>query len=236
MSNAIPAASRGSIEGARVLLAAIALVLGACALGHGDAPAPRDVLWHIIDRCLDPTAADYCARCRSPRPEACGERSCASTTEVWALTAEFVAISDLKMCGCPASFVHGLALPRAHVTGVEDPRRPAGIWAFAWGVARARMPDDSDIALVVNAPRRRGQDQLHVHLVRLLPGAAARLAASAPEHVSRLADVWEAADRHARAHGLAAHGVIVTRDPRGSFAVVAAADSPERAFTAARCD
>jgi CDP-diacylglycerol pyrophosphatase len=218
----------------RVVFVAVALVLGGCALA-GDAPATRDVLWRIVDRCLDPASAGYCERCGWPRPGTCGDRSCAATTEVWVATAEFVALRDLKMCGCPAGFVHGIALPRARVTGVEDPKRPAGIWSFAWSAARARIVDETEIALVVNPPERRGQDQLHVHLVRLQPGAAARLAALHPEHVDRLDAVWDAAERHARAMGTTVRGIVVTRASRGCFAVVTAGGSPERDFSVARC-
>ncbi len=139
------------------------------------------------------------------------------------------------MCGCPTTFVHGLALPRVRVAGVEDPARPAGIWPFAWQVARGRIADESEIALVVNPPERRGQDQLHVHIVRLQSEAAARLVARSPERVDRLETVWDAAQRHARAAGIGAWGVVVTRDPQGGFAVVAADGSPEREFTVARC-
>jgi CDP-diacylglycerol pyrophosphatase len=154
---------------------------------------------------------------------------------VWAATGDFVAIRDIKMCGCAPGFVHGLAMPRDRVIGAEDPRRPAGIWSFAWGVARQRIADADEIALVVNPPDARGQDQLHVHLVRLLPDARTRLEARAPARVAELDAVWEAAALRAAEAGIGRYGVLVTRAPAGGFLVVPAATSPEREFTASQC-
>src|SRR5215470_14728472 len=163
------------------------------------------------------------------------EYPCSRTTQVWALTQEYVAIRDLKMCGCPSGFVHGLALPRFTVTGVEDPRRPDGIWRFAWNVARERIPEEDEIALAVNPPAYRTQDQLHVHLVRLLADARGRVDALRPVRVERLEDVWAAATEHAASQGIASYGVIVLSTPDGGWLVGTVGDSPERDFTRARC-
>lgn len=154
---------------------------------------------------------------------------------MWAKTADYVAIRDIKMCGCPPEFIHGLALPRSRVTGVEDPRRPAGIWAFAWDVARRRIADEQQIALVVNPPGAwRTQDQLHVHLVRLEPDARARLATLSPARTPRLDQVWDVASRHAG--GVEDYGVLVARDGvSNGFLVLTAARSPEEQFTVALC-
>lgn len=103
---------------------------------------------------------------------------------------EYVAIRHLKMCGCAAGFVHGLALPRFTVTGGEDPRRPDGIWRFAWDVAREHIPQEDKIALAVNLPELRTEDQLHLHLVWLLPDARPRVDALRPIKVERLEEVW----------------------------------------------
>jgi CDP-diacylglycerol pyrophosphatase len=154
---------------------------------------------------------------------------------VWALNQEYVAIRDLKMCGCPAGFVHGLALPRFTVTGVEDPRRPDGIWPFAWDVARARIPEEDEIALAVNPPELRTQAQLHLHLVRLLPGARAQVDALRPIRVERLEDVWPAAAEHAASRQLASYGVILIRGLDGGWLVAAVGGSPEGSFTRSRC-
>src|SRR5262249_47882017 len=149
-------------------------------------------------------------------------------------TAEFVAIRDIKMCGCPAAFVHGLALPRFKVTGIEDPRRPAGIWAFAWDVARNHIADERQIALVVNPPGERTQDQLHVHLVRLLPDARGWIASLRPVQAERLDQAWNVASR--QAGGATDYGVLVARDEAGGgFLVVTDTRSPELQFTEALC-
>ena len=211
--------------------AIVSLTLSGCA-----APS-RGGLWQTVATCLDPGIADYCGRCEMPladTPCAAG-RGCAETTEVWAETREFVAIRDGKMCGCPATFVHGLAIPRERITGVEDPRRPDGIWDFAWGVARKRIGDETAIALAVNPQGRRSQDQLHVHIVRLLPDARTRLAGQGVAHVRTLAEVWRTAAKSAEAAGMKGYGVLVAREPDGSFLIRVEEGSPEKMFTRARC-
>ena len=126
-------------------MVALVVVLAGCApRGEGK----RDLLWQIVSQCVDASRPDYCATCRSPVVGACPAEGCRRTTEVWAQTADYVAIRDIKMGGCEKpGFVHGLALPRFRVTGVEDRARPPGIWAFAWTVARARIGDEREIAL-----------------------------------------------------------------------------------------
>ena len=222
---------------ARIWVVALvaAAILAGCAPRAGGS---RDILWRIVSQCLDATAPGYCTTCASPIEGACGDaQSCKATIDVWAKTADYVAIRDIKMCGCPTGFVHGLALPRARVTGVEDARRPAGIWPFAWQTAQGRIADEQEIALVVNPPGlERTQDQLHVHLVRLTPGARARLAADSPARAPRLDLVWDVAARHAAAKGLTAYGVLVMRDDAANdFLVITQRESPEYQFTAATC-
>jgi CDP-diacylglycerol pyrophosphatase len=198
--------------------------------------ASRDALWRIVSRCVEPASPDYCSRCPSPVAGRCGEHPCSRTTDVWAKTADYVAIRDLKMCGCPAGFVHGLALPRIRITGVDDPRRPAGIWPFAWETARSHILRESEIALAVNPADLRSQDQLHVHLVRLAPGARGRLAGHTAARALALEDVWSAAASGASAAGLADYGVLVTRDGDGpGYLVTVIAGSPEYAFTLSTC-
>ena len=81
-----------------------------------------------------------------------------------------------------------------------------------------RIADEQQIALVVNPPGlERTQDQLHVHLVRLGPGARARLAADSPARTPDLDQVWDVAARHAAARGLATYGVLVMRDDGGPW-------------------
>jgi CDP-diacylglycerol pyrophosphatase len=198
--------------------------------------AGRDVLLEIVANCVDASAPDYCGRCRWPRADsACGRPDeCRKTTEVWNLSEGFAAIRDVKMCGCPAGFVHGLALPRNRVTGVEDPRRPAGIWQFAWETAQARI-EASAVALVVNPAGRRSQDQLHVHLLRLRPGMEAEIHDNLAGTVRDLGEVWNTAAQNAAARGLADYGVLVTRQAGVEFQVVVTAGSPETAFTEWEC-
>lgn len=208
------------------------MVAAGC-LSAGGSP---DALHRVIATCLDTDDPRYCARCPDPQAGYCRlDYPCARTTQVWALNQEYVAIRDIKMCGCGSGFVHGLALPRFTVTGVEDPRRPDGIWRFAWDVTRARIPEEAEIALAVNPPALRTQDQLHLHLVRLRPGARARVDALRPRRVERLEEVWAAATEHAASRQLAAYGVIVLGGLDGSWLVAAVDDSPEARFTRARC-
>jgi CDP-diacylglycerol pyrophosphatase len=163
-----------------------------------------------------------------------GKTSCRATTELWAEDSEFVAIRDIKMCGCPADFVHGLVLPKQVVTGIEDDRRPDSIWAFAWDVAAKRIPPE-EIALAVNGKSRRSQNQLHIHLVRLKPGIEPLLASSVAGHVQRLADVWRWADQQAQRLHMPDYGLLVMRAPSGGYKVVMTAESPEYLFTQAVC-
>ncbi|HEX4047976.1 MAG TPA: CDP-diacylglycerol diphosphatase [Elusimicrobiota bacterium] len=224
----------------RAWIAAAVLALLAAPAGAKDAPpAAKDWLRHIVSRCIDASPTDYCDRCLRPQPGRCGKTACADETVVWDESADFVAIRDRKMCGCGGGFVHGLALPRAPVAGVEDPRRPAGIWAFAWKAARGKIPDEDRILLAVNGPQRRSQDQLHVHLIRLARSGRERLAALDPEKVSRLDEIWPAAARSAARQGLRGwYGVAAARDASGKGFIVAADGEghPETRFGVALCD
>jgi len=221
----------------RALLAALLLFTGVLVPLSAGAAGDRTVLWNIVTNCLDASGADYCAACRWPRVDnPCPPKAaCRDTTEVWAESADFVALRDAKMCGCPAGFVHGLALPRAKVTGVEDPRRPDGIWAFAWAVARRRMGGDPAIALVVNPATQRGQDQLHVHLLRLRGDAQNLLARRPADRVTDLDQVWKVAARRAAAEGLADYGVLVVARQEGGFMVLVEKDSQEKLYTDWSC-
>jgi CDP-diacylglycerol pyrophosphatase len=222
---------------ARLVLGIIAILATVAACASAPATAPgRDVLWRIVTECLEPSAPGYCERCAWPVAGACHiERPCEATTELWALTREFVALRDIKMCGCPVGFVHGLALPRFRVTGVDDLRRPRGIWQFAWDVARRTIADDSAIVLVANAPRLRTQDQLHVHIARLRPDARHRLATRPTTRVSRLEDVWDAAGGLADASRFREYGILVVGTSDGAFLVLADPGDVEREFGESRC-
>jgi CDP-diacylglycerol pyrophosphatase len=196
-----------------------------------------NALREIVGRCLDPLVADYCTSCPSPLvgTRCAANRGCRDTTEVWAKTPEFVAIRDRKMCGCPDAFVHGLAMPRERITGVEDPKRPDGIWAFAWDEAQRRIPEESTIALVVNPARTRSQDQLHVHLLRLRDDARAAFSKAATVRVQELSAVWSEAARVAKANHLTDYGVLVAKELQGGFIVVVGDGSPERLYSVELC-
>ena len=193
----------------------------------------RDILWSIVSGCMNTGAADYCTSCVSPREEAGCGHSCRNSTQVWAESREFVAIRDRKMCSCPTGFVHGLALPRVRLTGVEDPARPDGIWEFAWDAAARRIPE-REIALAVNPWGKRSQDQLHVHIVRLRSGS--RLAdPSRTARVDALGKVWATAAAKAAALGWRDYGVLVTRGTGEGYLVIVDDDSPEYDYTQATC-
>jgi len=196
----------------------------------------RDILHRIVARCLDSSVPDYCVWCPAPLHGQCAlDGDCRRTTEIWAQTDEYVVIRDIKMCGCPAGFVHGLAMARAVVSGVEDPKRSADIWPFAWAVARQRIPEEMEIGLAINPAHLRSQDYLHLHIVRLRQDAPKKLASRNPLHVERLEGVWDAAARHAAGLGLRSYGVMVARASDGNFLVAADGGSPEREFTQYVC-
>ncbi len=218
----------------RSLLLPLACVV-VCSTAH--ALEKSDILKHIVQQCIDPSVSGYCEQCRSPllRAGCAGKSTCKATTDIWAETAEFVAIRDIKMCGCPAEFVHGLVMPKAIVTGVEDERRPDAIWQFAWDVATQRMPL-ADIALAVNSQNKRTQNQLHVHLVRLKPGPLPALDASWVAQTPHLHDVWQVAKQAAASLNMPEYGVLVAAAPSGGYRVALTTLSPEGQFTQAVCE
>ena len=194
-----------------------------------------DILLHIVSQCVDSSKADYCSQCMLPRRDAnCGVSECKKTNEVWALNTQYAAIRDIKMCGCPTDFVHGLAMPRAVITGVEDESRQEGIWRFAWDVATERIELDS-IALVVNPKSQRTQNQLHVHLVRLDKSARANFSQYAPSYVDNLEHIWATAKKDASSKGLSDYGVLVAQQSPSKYIVVVTPNSPEASFTQWSC-
>jgi CDP-diacylglycerol pyrophosphatase len=210
-------------------LAALALSLTAPAFGSDK----RDALWEIVSTCLDPGAADYCTACISPREEAGCNCPCRNSTQVWAESKDFVVVRDRKMCGCPEGFVHGLALPRNRVSGVEAAARPDGIWEYAWTSAARRMPEN-EIALAVNPKGKRSQDQLHVHLVRVkrdsLPSDPRRTA-----RIDALGSVWQVAAGKAAKLGWQDYGVLVVKGMESGYLVVIDEHSTEYNYTRAEC-
>jgi CDP-diacylglycerol pyrophosphatase len=160
-----PPQVRRIVKKTRLLVFTVLLIaVTACAGIMSAKGEDRNVLWEIVSHCLDTSKPNYREDCKWPI--AGNESTCLNTTEVWARSNDYVAIRDRKMCGCPSVFVHGLALPLQEVIGVEAKNRPAGIWDFAWDVAKKRITE-AEIALVVNPLTCRNQDQLHVHIVKL---------------------------------------------------------------------
>jgi CDP-diacylglycerol pyrophosphatase len=200
------------------------------------AAVPSDTLLHIVQACIDPSTQNYCAQCRLPQKSAgcLTAPTCRSTVEIWAQDNEFVAMRDIKMCGCPDDFVHGLVLPKATITGVEDPNKPDSIWLFSWRVALSRMSEE-DTALVVNPRLRRTQNQLHVHLVRLKPESRLQLRLQTVGEVTELSSVWRIAQQAADARKMADFGVLVFRTSPDNFGVVISSDSLEGLYTQAVC-
>jgi len=106
---------------------------------------------------------------------------CTRTTEVWAeIPLRYVAIRDLKMCGCPDGFVprsrHAAPTPVMGAGGpAAGPARPSG--SFGWDVgAQSAFRRSGRSPLLINPPALRTQDQLHIHLVRLpSPARGARI-------------------------------------------------------------
>lgn len=198
--------------------------------------ARSDILLHIVSQCVDPLKENYCSNCMLPRREAnCGGISeCKKTNEVWTLNTQYVAIRDIKMCGCPVEFIHGLALPRQIITGVEDLNREEGIWQFAWDVGIERIETES-LALVVNPKSQRSQNQLHLHVLKLDQNARTRFEQYAPVYVDTLEDVWLVADKVAKTKGLNDYGVLVAKALEGKYLVLVSPDSPEAAFTIWKC-
>ena len=223
--------------GIRALVAGVLILAGAMVTAPADAGGSRDALWEIVTNCLDPAVADYCERCRWPRIEipCAHDEKCKNTTKVWAETQDFVVIRDHKMCGCPEGFVHGLAIPRARVTGIEDPNRPDGIWRYAWEIAQRTINDPSVIALVVNPTRLRSQDQLHVHILRLTKDARQRFAGLPVSRLQDLDEVWRAAGQSAAEMNLDDYGVLVAAHPDGGFLVRVEKGSPEWLYTDETC-
>lgn len=199
--------------------------------------AKRDILLHIVSQCADPTTSNYCSRCILPQIEAnCdGVSGCKKTSEIWALSGQYVAMRDIKMCGCPKEFIHGLTLPRNTVTGVEDTNRPEGIWQFAWDQGAKRIEPEL-MALVVNPKSQRSQNQLHIHMVRLDDNARKRFSRYLPVYVNDLEHVWSVAANSAASKGLTDYGVLVAKASKGQYLVITDANSPEANFTKWKCN
>ena len=237
-----------------VVAAVLAIALCGCDFGSLGSLLDRrgnpSALWDIVSTCVDQPTADAPAQacsCPAFALTCCGDPKTPTDAVLWAESPDFVAIRDLKACGCPADFVAGLAIPRTRVSGIEDPRRPEAIWPFAWQVARSHIPDELEIGLVINPRDTRSQNQMHVHLLRLRPGIRAQLDAATPgkddpgvggawvTHLADLDGVFAAALAHAGEAAIADTGVLVARARDGGFVVVITSRTSPQAFTVNRC-
>jgi CDP-diacylglycerol pyrophosphatase len=213
-------------------------LLLALAAGIGNAESSRDQLRRLVERCLGPERASDCPALATDRDPA-DEASCKKTTQIWERNADFVVIRDLKECGCPSSFRHGLAMTLTYVSGVEAEDLPEGIWQFAWDAGRKRFADPSAVALAVNSRLQRSQDQLHVHIVELADGVRSRFPAGYSANLADLSRVWAEARALARERNLQDYGVLVTRAPGNGFTLLVTEGdrlhSPEGLYTRYRC-
>ena len=198
-----------------------------CDAVQGAAARQRGDLARIVD-CLN--APGCPAEIAREDPGA----ACRKTVHVWSRSAAGVVIRDLKMCFTPgvandAGFLHGLAMPRGPVAGVEDDRLYAGdagldaLWQFAWDAALARGMTSAEAMLVVNPPRNRSQNRLHIHIVRA-SGAPLPPTVDLPD----LANVWRAAAEQAAARGIPCrdYGIVVHMS-EGRFRMLVEAADPD---------
>jgi len=229
------------MTGRRAAALVAAAVAAGCAATHPPPPNTPSALWQIVSRCIGQERAHYCG-CPSFALSCCGERDTPDADVVWAKTADFVAIRDLRMCHCPPDFIAGLALPRARVSGIEDPNRPEGIWPFAWDVARMRIADERAIGLVINPVDARSQNQMHVHLLRLRPEARQWLDGDAPipfgvqvVPLATLDAVFAATLARVGPSRMRNTGVLVARGPDGGWRAALTNRASPQAFTVNRC-
>jgi len=219
----------------RCLLVPLVLAL---ATGVAGAASSRDQLRGLVERCLGPERAAECPALVADRDPA-DEASCRKTTQIWENSTEFVVIRDLKECGCPTSFRHGLAMPLTYFSGVEAEDLPEGIWQFAWDAARKRFADPDTIGLAVNSRLQRSQDLLHVHIVELAEGARSKFPVGYSVTLADLTHVWSAARALAGEKNLRDYGVLVTQGSgRGFTLLITDGDrwhSPEGLYTRYRC-
>ena len=220
------------------LLSACGPTTGSEGVQHDPA---RDALWHIVDDCIN--ERELTCTCPALLKSCCGDPDEPARQAIWALSKDYVVIRDMLACGCEA-LVWGLAMPRARVTGIEDPRRPEGIWPFAWKVARTKIDDPGIIALVLNPETRRSQDQMHVHILRLNERAKAFLAGDSRETervqivpLPRLEEAFAVAKKTVGEEALPRTGLLVARARSGpGWTVLLFDDASPKAFATTTCE
>ncbi len=147
----------------RACLAAAACLAGLALLAAAARAADPDALWKIVHgRCV-PAAASG-----TPAP-------CAEVTADWAVLKDAVGATQFML------------IPTARITGIEDPALlmpdTPNYFAAAWQARRfvdgraGHVLPREDIALAINPPGARTQEQLHIHVDCVRPDVSARLSA-----------------------------------------------------------
>jgi len=196
-------------------------------------------LQKLMTDCIDTSGENYCAACPWPRTDSgcLNAGTCTTSTEVWRENGNYIVIRDKKMCNCSKpGFMHGIVIPRALIGGVESFNRPNGIWKFAWETAIGLGIDPMDVALAINPNTDRSENQMHIHITRLLPGARTGFRKEYSSHMERLDQVWSATRENAARTGLIDYGVLVIQGLDKGYDVIISEKSPEHKYTASRCN
>ena len=214
------------------------------------------VLWEIAANCVEPrpsAAWQVPIGCEGQLPAP--ERLC-PTIRLQAAASHVITFNDSKMNRCPGHLVHTLTIPREPVCGDDDPDRFTQAedgFQTAWSVGERLIAEQDRIALVVNSAAQRSQNQLHIHTVRLRPGARQQLESLPvkPRHIDDLAQAWAALQSHAEESGFGGlYGAVVIRDTNAPGWLAAAVDghsepdpvttedrnAPEQKYSCWACD
>jgi len=195
-------------------------------------------LQKLVTSCIDTSGEDYCAACPWPRTNSScvTARICTKSTEVLRENGNYIAIRDKKMCNCPEpGFVHGLAIPRALIGGVESSNRPSGIWKFAWETAIDLGIHPMDVALAINPNTDRSENQMHIHITRLLPGARTGFQKEHTSRVESLDQVWRVSRENAARAGFIDYGILAIQGLDSGYDVIVSEHNPEHRYTIYRC-
>jgi CDP-diacylglycerol pyrophosphatase len=178
------------------------------------------VLWPIVEYCMAPT-------------HDAGPPACFLTDEARG----YALLKDIR------GSTQVLLVATDRRWGIEDPRieapDAANYFAAAWAARRCvstlagRAIPDGEISLAINSMRGRSDGQLHIHIDRIRPEVAAKLAPGVSElsfsghryavrHVASLAGVNLFAEETARAQGaIGEETIVVAGDASGGFYVLA---------------
>lgn len=230
------------IAAARTVLLLCAILVPAIGTTARAQVTNPDALWDIVSTCVDDETSNYCA-CPAFARSCCGNAATPDADVVWARTDDLVAIRDMLMCGCKPPFVAGLALPRIRISGIGDPKRPEGIWPFAWSVAKARIRDERAIGLAINPRDVRTQNQMHVHLLRIRPEVRAWLELDPPAPpqgaialpLANLDGVFAAVEQKVGTARMEDSGILVVRQREGGWLAVITNRTSPQLFTVNDC-